>query len=140
MAKKFSASMRGWTEKAKRNIGLVRRNAIQKLFDGIKDDTPRVTGNARRSWILSTTAMPEVREGAEEFEDIDVAPVLAGLKSNVSAYIGGQAAYLPRLNYGFTKKDSLGRKYNQSGVFMVENNAKKWKTYVKESAQEIGKT
>ena len=45
---------------------------------------------------------------------------------------------MPRLNYGFTGTDSLGRTYNQAGRLFVERNAGRWQEFVDAAAREIG--
>ena len=133
----FSAQVKNWNAKAKRNFSMVHRSAVQKLYQGVVEDTPILTGNARRSWALSTTAMPQIT-GGEFSAPPDVGLSIAGLPTGTPVYIGGQAQYLPRLNYGFTGTDSLGRQYNQSGRMFVERNAEKWQDYVNQAAREVG--
>jgi hypothetical protein len=53
-------------------------------------------------------------------------------------YLGVQAIYAPRQNYGFVGTDSLGRTYNQSGAFFVEGAGAKWEQFVKEAEAEFG--
>jgi hypothetical protein len=52
-------------------------------------------------------------------------------------YIGWQAAYSRRLNYGFAGEDSLGRTYNQSGYGFAEAAAAKWPQIVQEQAMKM---
>ena len=133
----FSAQVRNWNDKAKRNFSLVHRSAVQKLYHGVVEDTPILTGNARRSWALSTTAMPQIT-GGEFSAPPDIGLSIAGLPAGTPVYIGAQAVYVPRLNYGFTGTDSLGRQYNQAGLMFVERNAERWQEYVDQAAREVG--
>ena len=133
----FSAQVTSWTAKAKRNFSLVHRSAVQKLYQGVVEDTPIVTGNARRSWALSTTAMPQIT-GGEFSAPPDIGLSIAGLPTGAPVYIGAQAVYVPRLNYGFTDTDSLGRSYNQAALLFVERNAERWQEYVDQAAREVG--
>ena len=119
----FSAQVKNWSEKAKRNSTLVHRQAVRHLYDGLVSLTPVLTGNARRSWALSTVAMPVIRPGVEFSAAPEVTLEIANIELGKTAYIGGQAEYLPRLNWGFTGTDSLGRKYKQAGRFFLELNA-----------------
>ena len=136
----FSAQVRNWNDKAKRNFSLVHRSAVQKLYQGVVEDTPAVTSNARRSWALSTTAMPQIDQTGEVRFDTppDIGLSIAGLPAGTPVYIGAQAVYVPRLNYGFTGTDSLGRQYNQAGRMFVERNAERWQEYVDQAAREVG--
>ena len=134
----FSAQVKNWTAKAQRNGAMVHRQAVRHLYDGLIALTPVLTGNARRSWALSTVAMPVIRPGVEFTAAPDVTLEIANIELGKTAYIGGQAEYLPRLNWGFTGTDSLGRKYNQAGRFFLEQNAAKWPQYVARAAREVG--
>ena len=134
----FSAQVKNWTAKAQRNGAMVHRQAVRHLYDVLVALTPLKTGNARRSWALSTVAMPVIRPGAEFTVAPDVAIEIANIELGKTAYIGGQAAYLPRLKWGFTGTDKLGRQYNQAGRFFLEQNAAKWNEYVARAAREVG--
>jgi hypothetical protein len=139
MAKSFSASVKAFNEKAKRNFTLVHRSAVTKLYNGVLDDTPRVTGNAGRSWRLSTTAMPQIDYSGQKFDTAqDIGLEIAGLKAGVPVYIGAQAPYMPRLEFGFTGTDSLGRSYNQAGRLFITRNAERWQEFVDAAAREVG--
>ena len=133
----FSAQVRAFNAKAKRNFSMVHRSAVQKLYQGVVEDTPILTGNARRSWALSTTAMPQIT-GGEFSAPPDIGLSIATMPAGTPVYIGAQAVYVPRLNYGFTDTDSLGRSYNQSGRMFVERNAERWQEYVDQAAREVG--
>ncbi len=138
MAKSFSAQVKGWTDRAKRNFSMVHRSAVQKLYQAVVEDTPIKTGNARRSWAMSTTAMPQISQGEASFLPADVNLSIATLPPGSPVYIGAQAIYMPRLNYGFTGTDSLGRSYNQAGKLFIERNAERWQEFVDAAAREIG--
>lgn len=136
--KQFAASVKDWTEKAKRNFAMVHRQAVQKLYQAVVEDTPIKTGNARRSWAMSTTAMPQIATGPASFPPADIGLSIATLPPGSPVFIGAQAIYMPRLNYGFTGTDSLGRSYNQAGRLFVEKNAERWQEFVNAAAREIG--
>jgi hypothetical protein len=135
----FSAQVRAFNDKAKRNFSMVHRSAVDKLYQAVVESTPIKTGNARRSWALSTTAMPQIdQSGAEFTAPPDIGLSIAGLPAGTPVYIGAQAVYIPRLNYGFTGTDSLGRNYNQAGLLFVERNAERWQEFVDQAAREVG--
>jgi hypothetical protein len=138
MAKSFSAQVKDWTDKAKRNFSMVHRSTVQKLYIAVVEDTPILTGNARRSWAMSTTAMPQIASGPASFMPADIGLSIATLPTGSPVYIGAQAIYIPRLNYGFTGTDSLGRNYNQAGLMFVERNAERWQEFVDAAAREVG--
>ena len=113
---------------------MIMRTSVQKLTAAVEDGTPKKTGNAYRSWLGSTTAMPPVRPDVSEFSDNDATGVaIAGLDVGDTFYLGAQAAYMARLNYGFTGEDSLGRTYNQAGIGWIEREAAMWPQYVKDA-------
>jgi len=126
----FAAQVKAWGEKAKRNTALVFRESVQSLARDLTYHTPLVTGNLRRSLMSSTVSMPTTRDG--EFAEISGQTefTIAGLEIGDTFYLGFQAKYARRVNYGFTGADSLGRNYNQSGQFFVEATAAKWQSFV----------
>lgn len=137
----FAAQVKAWGEKAKRNTELVFRESVQSLARDIFYRTPLVTGNLRRSLLSSATAMPSVKPGVEFTTDPmgQVEFTIAGLGAGDTFYLGFQAEYARRVNYGFTGMDSLGRNYNQSGQFFVETSAAKWGQFVAEAIAKVNK-
>ena len=147
MTKTFSAAMTEWNEKAKRNLMLVMRQATQYMVRDLLQDvgkgagqTPILTGNLRRSLLASTSAMPSVRKDADfkASNNAQIALTIAQWVKGEPLYLGFQAAYAMRLNYGFVGVDKLGRSYNQAGRYFVESKVKKWPEYVARAAKEIG--
>lgn len=142
----FSAQVKNWTEKAKRNTRLVFVNAVQMMARELSETTgtgglvPYDTGNLRRSFMASTSSLPAVRPDVEFNDDPmgSITLTIAGLKIGDTVYLGWQAAYAMRLNYGFTGQDSFGRTYNQAGLLFAETAASNWDRYVQQSAAEIG--
>lgn len=137
--------MKDWSEKAKRNQAMVMRGSVTKLSTDLMRDTgpavgqvPIDTGTLRNSLMASTAAMPPVREGDFDDPSASIALAIAGAKVGDTIWLGFQAAYARRRNYGFTGTDALGRYYNEAGKFFVEDKASKWQSYVDEAAREIG--
>lgn len=56
----------------------------------------------------------------------DVGVVALSLELGDKVYLGYQAVYAARQNFGFVGEDSLGRTYNQGGFGFVEKAAAKW--------------
>jgi hypothetical protein len=54
-------------------------------------------------------------------------------------WLGAQAAYVPRLNYGFTGTDSAGRTFNQQGKGWIEKHAALWPSYVRGAESKIAR-
>ncbi len=148
MTKYTLANMDKWSDKAKRNTAMVFRSSAQKLAEDVMEDvgsdmgqTPIDTGNLRNSLMASTAAMPPVREDGN-WEEYDPSPELtltiAGADVGDTLWLGFQAAYGARLNFGFTDTDSLGRSYNQTGRNFIESKANNWQQYVDAAARELG--
>jgi hypothetical protein len=140
------ADMSKWSDKAKRNGAMVFRSSVQKLAKAVMTDvgsaegqTPIDTGNLRNSFLASTAAMPTVKDSETEFSDNSgsIALAIAGAEVGQTIWLGFQAAYARRLEYGFTGTDSLGRSYDQGGRFFVAEKANKWQEYVDSAAGEL---
>lgn len=87
-------------------------------------NVPVKTGNLARSLLAQKGSMPTTGEGP--FAGQDIGPVLLDLKLGDKVYLGYQARYSYRMNFGFVGTDSLGRNYNQAGHGFVEQAAAKW--------------
>jgi len=134
----FAAQVKAWGEKAQRKTTLVFRESVQSLARDVTYRSPLVTGNLRRSLMSSTVAMPTVKPGADFTDNAgQIELTIAGLELGETFYLGYQAAYARRVNYGFTGQDSLGRNYNQAGQFFVEASAAKWQSFVNEAVARI---
>ena len=140
---KGSKGVREWVEsEAKRNMNLIAISSIDKLERQLKTSsknggfTQADTGNMIRSIRKSVTSMPQVDTGEKEYTDVQF--FLSPDKLGGHVYIGVQAVYGPRMNYGFTGEDSLGRNYNYTGSFFVEKAGAMWDKFKAESAKEIG--
>lgn len=68
---------------------------------------------------------------------VDIGPALLDWKPGETLYIGFQANYARRMNYGFVGEDSLGRTYNQSGFGFVEKAAARWPFIVDAAAAKV---
>lgn len=141
----FSAQVKDWTEKAKRNQELVFKQAVQHLADAILltkhkgGNMPIDTGNLRRSLLASTSSMPQMTGGTDfAANEGQITATIAGAKITDSIYLGFQASYALRMNYGFVGTDSLGRTYNQSGNLFVDLAAHRWQEFIDQAAKEIG--
>lgn len=124
-----------WAQQAQARIDAVRRGSAQELAKEMSTTIPnggRVpvkTGNLARSLLGQVGAMPSVSD-SKEFSGQDIGPVLLNWQPGETLYLGYQAKYARRQNYGFVGTDSLGRTYNQSGFGFVEAAAAKWPTIV----------
>lgn len=117
------------------------RNSVQELAKVASTTIPnggRVpvkTGNLARSVVVDNKP-PQVIEGLAKG---DFSLGVAAIKPGDTIYIGWQAKYSRRLNYGFVGADSLGRTYNQAGYGFAEATAAQWPAIVAREAGKIGK-
>lgn len=95
---------------------------------------PVKTGNLARSVVVSNTP-PTVIDGEATG---DISAGIAAIKPGEMVYIGWQAAYSRRKNFGFVGADSLGRVYNQSGYGFAEATAAKWPEILRAQAAKLG--
>lgn len=144
---KFSAQVSSWVRETKERQTAVFRIAVQEVSDDMLQTVhsggsmPIDTGNLRRSLRGSTSAMPPIRDGAVVFSSDggQIELTIAGAEITDTIFLGFQAAYGPRMNYGFTGTDKLGRKYNQAGFHFVDKAAQKWGIFVAEAIQEVSR-
>jgi hypothetical protein len=95
---------------------------------------PVKTGNLARSVVVDNRP-PQIVKGLAKG---DYSLGIANIKPGDTIYLGWQAAYSRRLNYGFVGADSLGRVYNQSGYGFAEATAAKWPSIVARNAAKMG--
>lgn len=100
-------------------------------------ELPHLTGNLMRSLLASTSAMPATGEPDAKYSGQDVGLVTAGLQLDQTVWLGYQAIYARRLNYGFVGEDSLGRNYNQAGAHFVEGAIADWPNIVRMAVSKI---
>jgi hypothetical protein len=94
---------------------------------------PIDTGNLRRSLTVSKTSMPQIKPDQTEFSEEDLSAIILTLFLGETAFLGFQAAYAARMNYGFVGADSLGRMYNQPGFGFVDAVAQRWDQIIAEA-------
>ena len=90
-----------------------------------------------RSLLASTSAMPSTGGPDAKYSGQDVGLVTAGLQLDQTVWLGYQAIYARRLNYGFVGQDSLGRNYNQAGAHFVEGAIAEWPSIVASAISKI---
>jgi len=120
------------------------RNSVQELAEVAATTIPnggRVpvkSGNLGRSVIVDDKP-PVMGEPGQMYAAADLALGVSKLVPGKDAFIGWQANYSLRQNYGFVGTDSLGRVYNQSGYGFAEATAAQWPAIVAAQAEKIGK-
>lgn len=115
------------------------RNSVQELAKVAGTTIPNggrvpvLTGNLARSVVVDNKP-PRVIEGLATG---DYSLGLANIKPGDTIYIGWQAKYSRRVNYGFVGTDSLGRTYNQAGRGFAEAAAAEWPSIVQSEATRL---
>ena len=146
MAQSFHAQVSDWAGASKERLTAVFRDATQTVANEVRKpkaaggNMPVDLGNLRRSLMASTAALPSVQTGNDQtFADNDgqITLVIAGAQLGQTIYLGFQAGYARRREYGFDGADSLGRYYSERGDGFVRLTAQRWPEIVAESARKI---
>ncbi|QRF90886.1 hypothetical protein CLH39_11870 [Alcaligenes faecalis] len=144
MSNSFVATVSAWAAQSEKRLAATHRRSIELLADEMRETKPNggrlpfQTGNLVRSLMASTQGMPQGAEGAAVFlKDQDVGAVTATLELGQPVWIGYQAIYARRQNYGFVGADSLGRVYNQAGSYFVEGAIANWQQIVAKAVAEL---
>ena len=137
----FAETIGKWASQTPERVGAVHKRALEKLAMEMTrtkaegGNVPVDTGNLYRSLLASTTGMPKTAEAP--FAGSNVPSVIATLRINDTLWLGFQAKYARRRNYGFVGADSRGRVYNESGDHFVERAVAVWPEIVSDAVQEI---
>lgn len=139
----FASDIEKWCKETPERVNAVRKRAIELLADEMTTTNrnggkvPFKDGNLAKSLLASTQGMPKTSETPVAGENIGL--VTATLQPDQPVWLGYQAIYARRMNYGFVGADSLGRVFNQEGHYFVEGAIAKWPEFVKEASEEIFK-
>lgn len=139
----FADTVDAWAKETEQRMTAVWRQSIDDLADHMNTTRdnggrlPKLTGNLMRSLLASTSAMPATGEPDAKYSGQDVGLVTAGLQLDQTVWLGYQAIYARRLNYGFVGEDSLGRTYNQAGAHFVEAAIADWPNIVRMAVSKI---
>lgn len=130
-----------WAGRTASELTALLRGSVQDLAKEASTTIPlggRVpvkTGNLARSVVVDNKP-PQIIDGLATG---DFTLGVANIKPGETIYIGWQAKYARRQNYGFVGTDSLGRTYNTSGYGFAEAAAAKWPSIVAEQAAKMGR-
>lgn len=127
----FAATISEWGQTELDRMLAIFQTSAEMIFNDMTEPggrVPRVSGNLARSVIASTEMMPTIKPEAQDYPDTSAESigVILGVDLGETVYIGFQAAYAARVNYGFVGTDSLGRLYNQMGRGFVEAAQQDW--------------
>lgn len=132
-----------WARETQARLLAVHRTSVDMLADEMRRTRanggrlPHLTGNLMRSMLASTTGPIPMGKAGQVYTGGDVGLVVAGMAMDDTIWIGYQANYAHRLNYGFVGQDSLGRNYKQGGAHFVEAAANEWPAIVERAAAEV---
>lgn len=131
-----------WAGTSTAGLTALLRNSVQALATEASTTipnggrVPEKTGNLARSVVVSNQEPNVLLYGPANPNALSG---VATINPGETVYIGWQAVYARRQNYGYTGTDSLGRTYNQSGFGFAEAAAAKWPAIVAEQAAKMGK-
>lgn len=137
----FADQLTDWAKKTEARTTAVYRRSVELLADEMRTTdeqggrVPFQEGELARSLQASTQAMPTTAPGP--FRGNDVGAVTATLTLGQSIWLGYQAIYARRQNYGFFGADKLGRVFNQQGSYFLEYAIEKWPQIVAQAAKEM---
>ena len=141
MTKSFAAAVGKWSSQTGARLTATRRRAIELLAEDMATTKPNggrvpfLTGNLARSLLASTSGMPSTSQSPSAGGNVGA--VTATLPLTQPVWLGFQAAYARRQNYGFVGADALGRVYNQPGSYFVEGAIANWQQIVAKAAKEM---
>lgn len=133
----FAATISEWGRAELERAEAIFQTAAQTVANEVRNPVadggrmPVKTGNLRRSLMASTSEMPTIKPEQTEFSESGVELVIAGAELGSTVFLGFQAGYAARMNFGFVGEDSLGRVYNQAGFGFVDAVAQRWPEIVK---------
>lgn len=141
MSKSFSAQIGVWVAKTEARAQAAYRRSVELLAEEMVRTKPQggrvpfQTGSLARSLLASTQGALKISNGP--FIGSNVGAVTATLSLKQPIWLGYQAAYARRQNYGFVGADKLGRIYSQPGSYFVEGAIAAWPHLVSQAAAEI---
>ena len=129
-----------WADKTEAGLTALFKNCVQDLAQEAAKTIPNggrlpvLTGNLSRSVVIDNKP-PTIKEGDASG---NITSGIAAIKMGETTYLGWQAVYSRRQNYGFVGADSLGRVYNQAGYGFAEATAAMWPDIVIRQAAKMG--
>lgn len=137
----FSQQIGAWASATEQRIDAVHKRSLEKLSMEMTrtkaegGTVPFQTGNLSRSLTASTSGMPKT--STQPSSGSNATAVIATLRPGQGIYLGYQAKYAKRLEFGYVGADSLGRVYNQEGHHFVQRAVNMWPQLVFQAVQEV---
>lgn len=136
----FAQQIGEWASKTEARTQAVYRRSVEMLAEEMTKTQPQggrvpfQSGALARSLLASTEGMP--RTSAVPKSGSNVGIVLARVRLDQPVWLGYQAIYARRQNYGFVGADVLGRVFNQHGSYFLEDAISQWPRIVAQAARE----
>ncbi|WP_313237890.1 hypothetical protein [Delftia acidovorans] len=136
----FAEMIGKWAAETEARTQAVYRRSVELLAEEMAKTKPQggrvpfESGNLARSLVASTQGMPKTSTTPTAGATVGV--VIATLKLNQPIWLGYQAIYARRQNYGFVGADVLGRVFNQAGSHFLEGAIDAWPQIVAQAAKE----
>lgn len=145
---RFVADLESMVAGTQGRMAALARQAVQQISEEVIYATPVVTGFLRASWQPSLNGPPQKTDGRPSKDTIDadkladkggkdIALVIAKMKAGDTFWLVNNAVYGPRIEYGFTGRDSAGREIHQKGRFFVRKTVSRWAEIVRKLAIEL---
>lgn len=137
----FSKHLQDWANATQERIEAVHRTSVDMLAQEMVrtkangGNLPVDTGNLEKSLLASQSGMPETSDAPSA--GMDVGAFTATMDVSKPTWLGYQARYARRRNYGFKDKDRLGRAYDESGDHFVERAAAMWPQLVEDAIKDV---
>lgn len=136
----FVQSVRKWAKECEENALETTKRAALDFRDHMLELTPIDTGNLRSSLVLGLNGnTPSGPHNAYMSDDNETRAraVVASMQIGDKVSFDYLAPYANRVNYGFHGQDSLGRMYNQTGRFWIQEAGADWPKIVRRAATEL---
>lgn len=143
MKGQFSKQINDWALATPARIQAVWRRSVEIFAEELNKTVlnggvlPHRTGNLHRSLVARVNKVIELGKPDQAFGGEDVGVAIATALTGDEIFLGWQAVYARRQNYGFVGEDSLGRSYNQEGKHFVERATKLWARCVAKANKEV---
>jgi hypothetical protein len=127
----FADQLTEWGRQTEARMEAIYRRSVKLLADEMTRTKaqggrlPVLTTALSKSLVASTQGMPKTSTTPTAGTTVGV--VIATLKLNQPIWLGYQAIYARRQNYGFVGADKLGRVFNQQGSYFLEYAIEKWR-------------
>lgn len=148
----FVADLEAMVVGAQGRMEGVARQALQETCEQVVQNSPVLTGFFRGNWQPSIGAPPQnlgPQTPSENTADADkladkgaaqLSLLIAQFKLGQVFFFVNNTAYGPRLENGFTGRDSLGREIHQRGRFFIRNALARWGDTVRKVAVDLKMT